>query len=554
MTDTLTNCVITKNVYNSDEEEVTAIVTANDGYTFTGTTPSIKCVMFDKIYLTVSADGKTASCTSEYTGEDYYFSCEAVASEPEPVLQFTHDITSIEGYDCIDVEDENGDIIDNALSTSFDAGTTIGSIVDTWWIGEKDSNQTNWHVNKRESNNTLTFTDSSGVKRTITLENGSLSDSRRYVTVMSSTQKDYKVNSNIVWNISTHYYEPPIETHTIQQTLTNATSDCELTSINDGTALTITVKPTSEYHFDRVPTCEMGSVSIKSSQLENGYSFAISSVTDNIIVVAEAVSDNPTEVNNADYGFINIYNPTKNELKEASNKWFYDMSSGSYIDLSKYISALFITYAKPLVLAEKQSIKFSSYDTTVLSHVVREPKITLECGTITVEELHHNALDYSPNSSARIFLPFIGYENISIDLIMESELSLTYEIDVLSGRCLAKLQVNKDNNVNVYDIYTFVGDCSLQIPYFMNNGESSSNTIVNKAHNLDNRTPFLLIERATAYMPNSSQLDGVSSNELAILGDLTGYTKCKEVLVSGIDCSSAEKNEIESLLKKGVIL
>lgn len=550
MIDTLTNCVVTKNVYS--DEEITAIVTANDGYTFTGTTPSIKCFMCDDILLTVSADGKTASCTSEYTDEGYKFKCEAVPIKPEPVLQFTHDLTNIEGYDCIDVEDDNGDIIANALSTPFDAGTTIGSIVDTWWIGEKDNNQTNWHVNKRESNNTLTFTDSSGVKRTITLENGSLSDSRRYVTVMTSTEKAYKVNSNIVWNILTYYSEPPIETHTIKQTLTNVTSDCELTSINDGTALTITVTPTSGHHFVTVPTCEMGSVSIESSQLENGYSFAISSVTDNIILVAEAVSDIPTEVNNADYGFINIYNPTKNELKEASNKWFYNMSSGSYVDLSKYISALFITYAKPLVLTEKQSIKFASYDTTVLSHVVREPKITLDCGTITVKELHHNALDYSPNSSVRIFLPFIGYENISIDLIMESELSLTYEIDVLSGRCLANLQVNKDNNV--YDIYTFVGDCSLQIPYFMNNGENTSNTIVNKAHNLDNRTPFLLIERATAYMPNSSQLDGVSSNELAILGDLTGYTKCKEVLVSGIDCSSAEKNEIESLLKKGVIL
>lgn len=384
-----------------------------------------------------------------------------------------------------------------------------------------------------------------GVKEMFTV-----SDDGHYATYTGefygSTPDDYYYGGSAVEDA------PVIVKHTITQTLINCQSDCSLSEIIDNTPLTINVTPTIGYVFQTIPTCVMGSLSIVASQLENGYSFVIESVSSDITLFAEAVSDVPAEVNNADYGFINIYNPTKNELKEASSKWFYSMSAGAYIDLSKYISALFITYGKPLVLTDKETIKFGSYDTGVNSNVVREQKIEVDCGNISVNELHHNALDYSPNSSVRIFLPFIGYENIDIDLIMDSELSLKYIIDCLSGKCIAKLQSHKNNST--FDIYTFVGDCSLQVPYYMNNSETNSNTIVTRAYNLDDRTPFLLIERASAYMPSSSQLDGVQSNELAILGDLSGYTKCKEVNVYGIDCTHREKSEIESLLKKGVIL
>lgn len=548
MSNSLVNCTITKQIFDGENEQLTLTVTANDGYTFLGLTdnlPRVTSAMYDTIYLEISADGKSASCVDKWMGDGYSVKAAAIQ---EHVQQFVHDTSGVQGNQYLVAYDDSNTILPNAFTTPFDKDTTIGSLIGSWYIGISKDYSTYKILGMQTC--TATFTDSTGVVRTINLLYDY--DSKCYFTDMSSEELEYKVASNIVWVIPTKYIEPVTPTYKITQSLTDCTSDCSLTEIQGNTALTVTVVPNDGFEFTTVPTCEMGNQVVVASQLENSYKFVIEAVNADITIVAKATSTTPTEVNNADFGFINIYNPTEYELQEASKKWFYDMTAGSYIDLSKYISALFITYGKPLVLTEKQSIKFSSYDTKVLTHIVREPQIEVDCGTITVEELHHNALDYSPNSSVRIFLPFIGYENIDIDLIMDSELSLKYVIDALSGRCIANLKCNK--NGNVIDIYSFVGDCSLQIPYFMNNAETNSNTIVTRAHNLDSRTPFLLIERATAYMPNSSRLDGVSSNELAILGDLTGYTKCKEVNVYGVDCTSSEKNEIETLLKKGVIL
>lgn len=457
-----------------------------------------------------------------------------------------HDTTSVKDITKIEVVNKSF-----SFDSTFESGTTLKKIIPSNTIFKRVSPMEDGWI--MEQNNKkgfyITFTDSSNTVRTIY---PTYRLSGVYAFELTNTTGNYRVNSDIVWTIPMIEYTVPVTKYKITQTLSNSTSDCSITEIESGSSITITVSPNDGYEFSLTPTCEMGSTAIVASQLETGYSFVIESVNGEIIVVAEATSVIPTEVNNTDFGFINIYNPTKNELKEASTKWFYNMSKYSHVDLSKYIAALFITYGKPLVLTEKETIKFSSYDTEISAHVVREPKIEVDCGTITVEEVYHNALDYSPNSSVRIFLPFIGYENIDIDLIMDSELSLKYVIDCLSGKCIAKLQCNKSGGV--FDIYTFVGDCSLQVPYYMNNTENNSNTIITRAYNLDDRTPFLLIERASAYMPNSSRLDGVSSNEVAILGDLTGYTKCKEVSVYGIDCTSAEKNEIENLLKRGVIL
>ena len=553
MANTLTNCTITSEIFDEKAEELTLVVTANNGYTFLGQSISYRKVynednIYNKIELVVSADGKSVSCNKGYMFSPYIIKCVAVE---EPTPKYTHDLTNVLGSEYVEASYNDRTVIENAFTTQFDSGTSLGSMISEWWIGMIDPNTSDYKLRMNEPCS-ISFTDSTGVTRVIDLKPYSFDLPKRFYVELTTTESNYKVASNIVWTIPTYYVEPVTPTYTITQSLTDCTSDCSLTEITENTALTINVIPNDGFEFVDAPTCEMGNVSIVASQLESGYQFVIDAVTSNIVLVAKATSTTPTEVNNADYGFINIYNPTSYELQEASSKWFYDMSAGSYIDLSKYISALFITYGKPLVLTEKDTIKFSSYDTKVLTHVVREPKIEIDCGTITVEELHHNALDYSPNSSVRIFLPFIGYENIDIDLIMGSELSLKYVVDVLSGKCIAKLQCNKSEQV--FDIYTFVGDCSLQIPYFMNDSETSNNSIVTRAYNLDDRTPFLLIERATAYMPTSSRLDGVSSNELAILGDLTGYTKCKEVQIYGIECTSSEKNEIETLLKKGVIL
>lgn len=69
-----------------------------------------------------------------------------------------------------------------------------------------------------------------------------------------------------------------------------------------------------------------------------------------------------------------------------------------------------------------------------------------------------SVLDYSPFSKLGIYLPFIGYQELDIDECRGSTLHLLYRIDILSGSCVAEIDVSGRK------IYQFSGNCLTQLP------------------------------------------------------------------------------------------
>lgn len=396
----------------------------------------------------------------------------------------------------------------------------------------------------------VTFTDGSGTLQTLVFDTNLMNEGY-YYHFFTSEEEQLKVCSDVVFYVT---LVGTVTKYFITQNLINCTSDYALDIVDKDSSIIINITPNSEFHFDDKPTATMGGVNIESSQLETGYSFTFENISGDIVIDATAVANIPTEQNNADYGFINIYNPSLGELQSIASKFFINFSTGTSETLTEYIIGLFQIFAKPLTLTDRKSVKFGNYDTGVGSKVVRESNVEIDCGSITLDEKYNSALDYDQYVNARIWLPFCGFFDISSDLFMNSTLYLKYTIDVLTGKCVASLSTGKLDDANTV-VYNFCGNAMMKIPYYVNNNEQRANGAINNdTYNMAERTPYIIVTRQISVTPDSSQLDGVPTSEYIKLGELSGFTKCKEVVASGMVATQSEKTEIESLLKKGVIL
>ena len=101
-------------------------------------------------------------------------------------------------------------------------------------------------------------------------------------------------------------------------------------------------------------------------------------------------------------------------------------------------------------------------------------------GTINLEsdgKIHasDSVFDYSPYSTLGIYLPFIGYQELDIDEFRGRQVTLIYQIDILSGTCVAKIRTNTHG-----DIYQFSGNCLTQIPL----GSMDMGNIIGNAVNI----------------------------------------------------------------------
>ena len=218
---------------------------------------------------------------------------------------------------------------------------------------------------------------------------------------------------------------------------------------------------------------------------------------------------------------------------------------------------------------------------------------TFECsfGTKDIGEFYHNVLDYAPYTSVQIYLPYIGFVDLDTNEVMNSRITLKYRFDVFTGMCLARLFVNR--NGVTHELYNFEGNAAVHIPLtgrdFTNaiapmlsgavgliggaatgnpvamavgaksmignsanvkrSGSLSSNTGV-----LAQQTPFILVNRPKAYNAASyNSYYGYPSNWTVTLSSCSGYTRCKDVHLDALSCSDQEREEIEALLREGVI-
>lgn len=301
-------------------------------------------------------------------------------------------------------------------------------------------------------------------------------------------------------------------------------------------------------------------------------------------------------------GLIKIYKPTITELQSFAH-WLYasPLDQSIWTTLTKLYSSPF-DYIVSLQLlpvdtsaVDATTIKLGPVDTEVTSNKLTSQYYSTPEYTKTIDEYYGSFIDYTPNTKIMLYLPFIGFTEISADDAMAGTLSIKYNIDLMTGDCVAFVRVASRYTNSV--MYQYRGNCAATIPLtgrdfsqiisagltaaanigltaatggalaptaiksVLSVAASKPNlerggSIGGNASHLTGYTPYLLFMRPAASHPKDyEKYKGRPSNITEQLSSLTGYTEVDELITSGFSsASSSEIEEIKSLLSSGIYL
>lgn len=283
-----------------------------------------------------------------------------------------------------------------------------------------------------------------------------------------------------------------------------------------------------------------------------------------------------------------IYNPTLEQVNQfGSWLWssnFVEQLKKLFNDPMQAIIGLHKVYS-PVQTSGQGTIKCGYLDSGVPSKLVSEQYITVDCGSVDLQEYFGNVFDYPPYTDISIYLPFIGIRQLDPSDVMRSTISVKYHIDVLTGACLAEVNVQRDAVGGT--LYTFSGDAAVRYPVSsgsymgivsgligvatsmvsgnllpalsgvtrLHTNVDHSGSFTGNAGAMASKIPYLIISRPqTAMADKFETLSGYPSNTFTPLSACKGFTQVKYCHVENLNATDSEKQEIEQLLKEGVIL
>lgn len=236
-----------------------------------------------------------------------------------------------------------------------------------------------------------------------------------------------------------------------------------------------------------------------------------------------------------------------------------------------------------------------------------------DLGEVYVPEYWGNALDYAPYTQASIYLPMIGYRDLNIDDIMAKTVHLYYIMDTISGAVTAFITVQGGNVDKETVRYTFSGSAASPIPIAhqdwgecllslatvasssIGNGIAAgasaaaegqtgvlgpivagvgtaaasavgsvgqlNKPMISRSGSMSGsscimavRWPYLILTRPVSAIPNYWQsVEGLPSGKGVSLGGITGYAAVESCHLHGVTGTAAEIEEIDTLLRQGVI-
>lgn len=292
-----------------------------------------------------------------------------------------------------------------------------------------------------------------------------------------------------------------------------------------------------------------------------------------------------------------IYNPSQTELNSfgawlwSSN--FVDQLLKVFNNPMESIIGLHKVYASP-VIGGTSNIKVGYLDSGVSSNFVSNQYTKIDCGTVNLQEYFGNVFDYAPYTTIELYLPCIGFVQLDVANVMRSSINITYTVDVLTGACLAEVNVKRDNSGGV--LYSYSGNCASQYPLSSGSymgivssvigvagsivgtvasggslaplalgatsGLLNAKTRVQHSGSLSGNSgvmggkiPYLIITRPQTNMAeNFEHYQGLPSNVYTTLSSCNGFVKVKNVNVKNINAESEELDEIKTLLLDGVII
>lgn len=311
-----------------------------------------------------------------------------------------------------------------------------------------------------------------------------------------------------------------------------------------------------------------------------------------------------------DSGIVQMYAPTKQELNDFMD-YVYSQPDAFFTNVKKLwanpmesiISCSIVPFDVSAEKTDAQVVKFCGVSTNVSMTKVKQYK-RFEMGTLKITRESNTAMDYNNFSKIKVNLPFIGICDLNTDDCMDADLNLIYNVDMLSGDCIASIQCIKNdvtykNNYKA-PLYQFKGNVILQAPITGNNyaglyggvanmvqataipsagaimGAAASNllgqkvtvqrsgTLSGNTGTLGDYTPYVIIEspivsttkemfKRQGYPSNiMCTVESLNDSRNNVYGGFTVFQK-DSVFVDGINATDAEKEAIKNILETGVI-
>lgn len=258
----------------------------------------------------------------------------------------------------------------------------------------------------------------------------------------------------------------------------------------------------------------------------------------------------------------------------------------------------------PPVDSGSGNIVVGTLDSGVASATVNQQYVEVDCGSVTLSEDFGNVFDYDPYTKVAIYLPFVGIAPLNVADVMRSTINVKYGVDVFTGACIAMVSVSRDGNTAT--LYQYSGNCAVHYP--LSNVQQSqllsglitvaagigaivasggaaapavsgaasaagaasgASGVLSALHTNVGRSggfsanagamgikvPYLIIERPqTKVAETFPRLIGYPTNYSVKLGSCSNHVVVKHVHVEGINATESELEQIESLLKTGVLV
>lgn len=196
------------------------------------------------------------------------------------------------------------------------------------------------------------------------------------------------------------------------------------------------------------------------------------------------IGDLPDEtVSAVGSGFSTIFTPTKSQLRHLQGIMWGSDIVGFFQNMVENIGEMFVSLGVvPFVVPAGATVSvkwFGIVDTAVSLTLASRQWIRFDMGSIAVSSdderifTTDSALDYTPYAKLGIYLPFIGFQDLDIDECRKAPLHLYYDIDIMSGACVAKIEVAGSV------LYQFSGNCLSQIPLSSQDAQTLFTNAVN---------------------------------------------------------------------------
>lgn len=175
----------------------------------------------------------------------------------------------------------------------------------------------------------------------------------------------------------------------------------------------------------------------------------------------------------ADSGFCRIYKPTLTELRALANyMWTDDDFLTTVLNHAKQlledpmesvISFSLVPVVPPTSTPESVKVLFIPITGVTMAPVTNQ-FVEVDCGTLSFakEDGYGSALDFNPYTTIDLYLPFIGQVTLDTDEVMYKTIKCKYNVDVVTGMCVASISVMTDLGESV--LYQYAGHCGVQMP------------------------------------------------------------------------------------------